>query len=158
MPALRVQAMFAPNSAPITRDSFTEHTSFIVPGNGTADNINTSGANTSIKDAACSGSPLICRTTITVPQDTTASDTKLLIKSLYRGADVRIKLKNGVTTLRAGNAQARIDVTGRAGDVFRRVEAYVTTGDQMNADFSLQSAEDICKLYTTRPGSTGNGC
>lgn len=160
MPALRVQAMFAPKSGVLNRSNFTEHTSFIVPKNGgVSDSIDTLIVNNSLKDALCSGSPVICRTTITVPQDTTTLDTKLLIKSLYRGSDVKITLKDGSgDTLRAANAQARIDVTGRAGDVFRRIEVYVSTSDSMNSDFSLQSGEDICKLLTTRPGNTTDSC
>lgn len=159
MPALRIQAMFAPNTGSLNRASFTEHTSFVVPGGGAADSIDTSVVNPGLKDASCSGSPLICRATINVPQNTTSLSTKLLIKSLYRGSDVKVILKDGSgNTLRASNAQARIDVTGRAGDVFRRIEAYVSISDSMNSDFSLQSGEDICKLLSTRPGTTVDGC
>jgi len=46
-------------------------------------------------------------------------------------------------------AQAIVDVTGRAGGVFRRVEAVLDLSDpDLLPDFAVQSAEDICKDFS----------
>lgn len=83
------------------------------------------------------------------------------ISSLYQNASsVRIERFNldGSTSTGLENAQVLIDVTGKAQDVLKRVQARVnitgsSSGEASNyfSDYGLQSADSICKRYNTSP-------
>lgn len=79
--------------------------------------------------------------------------------SLYDDINVRIT----ATTIAGGdakfaNAQAVVDSTGRANDVFRRLQARVPLYDTYVLPSGLQSLDDICKLYTVTPSGVTDGC
>lgn len=76
-----------------------------------------------------------------------ANPTHLRLSPLYRNANVKVELLDGGNPVDMIGAQARIDVTGRAGDVYRRVQKtfdLVSTGDF--ADYALM-ADRICKRF-----------
>ncbi|MDX1765797.1 MAG: pilus assembly PilX N-terminal domain-containing protein [Candidatus Saccharimonadales bacterium] len=71
------------------------------------------------------------------------------ISSLYRKATVEVTLDGGTKLL--DGVAATIDVTGRAGDVYRRVQASVSLKpEDFLPDAALTSARDVCKdFYVT---------
>lgn len=84
----------------------------------------------------------------------------LRLRSLYKATNVKVVAKTaaGIVTALI-NAQAVIDVTARAGDVYRRVQDTVSlTPDGLWPDFAILSAEDICKNFviTDIPGDYSN--
>ncbi len=71
------------------------------------------------------------------------------LKSLYRNSDVTISPTGGAsgTTLQFANAQAVIDVTGKAQDVLKRLQVRVPLQPTIGSvpEFGVQSATTLCK-------------
>ncbi len=129
--------------------------------------------NTGVQPGKCSsvGGRILCEVTFklqqpvavgtttvggTVAQDIDANFiSKLQITSLYQGAHVEVQLLDGAAVQETANAQALIDVTGRSGNVFRRLRVhYPLSNDSFPfPTFGVQSAEDICKLLDVRPSN-----
>lgn len=84
----------------------------------------------------------------------------LRIKSRYAGADYRVTVRdrNGNTLDIPGNVY-NIDVTARAGDVFRRARtSFTTVPESINGlDYVLYSDTDICKNYKIQGNSAVDG-
>lgn len=83
---------------------------------------------------------------------------KIRISSIY--SSVNVTINNGVDT--DNNAtnwvggQAVIDVTGRAGDIFRRIQARVRLSRSgVSSSYALESATSICKRLEAAPGTGG---
>lgn len=133
--------------------------------------------NDGVKAADCTGSDPSCTVTLqlyspvsggvnsaTVGGSSSMSldDTytsRLRLVSLYQPTHVSIKLLNsGGTAVHTANAQAMIDVTGRAQDVFRRLRVRVPISNDNfpYPGYTLQSAEDICKLFDVTPSNPSN--
>lgn len=68
----------------------------------------------------------------------------------YVSTSFEISMENSVgTPLLFDGAQVIADVTGRAGEVYRRVEAAIELSDtEFVPNFSIQSATDICKDFS----------
>lgn len=84
----------------------------------------------------------------------------LRLTSIYGGAHFRVELLNGSDVVEFDNVQPRIDSTGRANDLFRRVETRVEYID----DFPYPRAtvditNNFCKTFfvTTEPGDFSDG-
>jgi hypothetical protein len=81
----------------------------------------------------------------------------LRLRSIY-GSDTKAQvfLQNGSTPLPFENVAATIDVTGKSGDVFRRVRQTVPISNGISTDTLPEAAvvggDGICKLY--RVGTT----
>lgn len=74
------------------------------------------------------------------------SDYYLRVTSLYRDTNLKATLFNNTEARLFQGAQPRIDSTGRAADVFRRIVVRVNLGDAYDMpDFALETAGDICK-------------
>ena len=89
----------------------------------------------------------------------------LRLKSLFdtNGTKVKIELMNGSNVVNTSDAQAIVDVTGRAGTLFRRVQSRVslpgTASSDLMPEFSLESGDNICKRFElTDTTETLNGC
>lgn len=93
------------------------------------------------------------------------------LTSYYNPVSVRVSAYNqnnaAGNVARLQNGQAVIDVTGRANDVFRRLQARVPINASagyrtgLHGAFSLFSGDSICKRYLSLPGvfsSPGNEC
>ena len=100
---------------------------------------------------AVAGGGYACTATVTVVSSST-TDFYLRLQALYTATDVRVTLFNGnnPNPVLLEDVQAAIDVTGRAGDVYRRIEARVplTQFDYPFPDIALWSNTDICKAFS----------
>lgn len=73
----------------------------------------------------------------------------LHLTALYRATNIKISLFEANDPRSMQDAQAIIDVTGQAGDVFRRIEARVgLTNVYPLPDYAIWSNEEICKDFT----------
>jgi len=73
-------------------------------------------------------------------------NTHVRISALYAQANVEVVLDGGDADM--ANASAIIDVTGQAGDVYRRVQVVVgLTGRDLLPDAAVTSADDVCKDF-----------
>jgi len=93
-----------------------------------------------------------CTVTITLPSpidgNTANRNAYLRLTSLYNGAHYSIKLKNGNETVRFNSVQPLVDSTGRANDVFRRVETRVELiGDFTYPEAALDMQGNLCKNF-----------
>ncbi len=91
----------------------------------------------------------------------TANQYAIRVMALYgvdTGANVQITAKRDGQSLPLYGAQAVVDVTARAQDVLKRVQARIRlTGNSDPADFAIGVDGDICKLYKIyHVGSTTN--
>lgn len=78
------------------------------------------------------------------------------ITSLYRNVALQVQAQNGAgANLELAQAQAAVDVTGRAQDVLRRIQVNVPLRDSSrNAmpDYAIQTTDPICKRFTVMDG------
>lgn len=95
-------------------------------------------------------------------QPSTSNTYFLRVTPLYGSTHFRLQLMhNSSTVVNFDGVEPMIDSTGRASDVFRRVQARVRLGDTTNLpEFSAESANDICKNMQVSDGSyyLGNVC
>jgi Tfp pilus assembly protein PilX len=80
----------------------------------------------------------------------------LHLGSLYNGAHYKISLKKGGIPVKFDRVQPVVDSTGRANNMFRRVQARV----ELKSDFSYPKAEinlegDLCKNFTVTDQDSG---
>lgn len=90
--------------------------------------------------------------TITPEQSATAV---LRLSTLYKGAQVRVSLQraDGVA-VRFDGAQPSVDATGRANNLFRRVEARLRIGDDFPyPDYAVDIERGICKDFSVNGGA-----
>lgn len=74
----------------------------------------------------------------------------LRLTSLYNKSNFRVSLKNSAGDLvQFNNVQPQIDSTGRANDLFRRVQARVEFGDSgfPYPNATVQTAGSLCKIF-----------
>lgn len=131
-----------------------------------ATDVRRSGANT-VKPVTCSSALILpntyaCRTVVDLPEPAGGSAAQrvayLRLTSIYRGTDIRLQLLNSGTPVKFLDVQPSIDVTGRASDAFRRVNARVELADPLEASLYPRATLDItgsfCKGFsvTAVPG------
>lgn len=91
-------------------------------------------------------------------------NTYLRLQSIYKEATVEISAgKNGGTQLYYAGGQAAVDVTGRAVDSFRRLEARLESvnGGEDEAwwpDYAIESASKICKNMSVFAANGSDNC
>ncbi len=101
--------------------------------------------------AKCEVSSRVCETKVADINLSQGTTYLLHISPLYTTATtVTI---NGVTSIGApikfNNAQYMLDVTGKSADVLRRVKVRLpANGSSQNIDYTLRTADDICKLMS----------
>lgn len=82
------------------------------------------------------------------------------IHARYSSTHYRVQAYQGSTQLNIPNSQIIIDVTGKARDVFRRIQAKAFLGQSSSFPFSILTDDNICKVLTVT-GSTASsesGC
>lgn len=73
----------------------------------------------------------------------------LVLNHLYRSSNVRVSLKNGNSVVRLDGGQPTVDSTGRANNLFRRVEARLQVGDDIwYPSFAADIVNNICKDFS----------
>ncbi len=80
----------------------------------------------------------------------------LRLSALYNGTHYSIKLKNGTSEVKFDRVQPEIDSTGRANDLFRRVQARVElNGDFTYPEAAIDLAGSLCKNFTVTDQEDG---
>lgn len=111
-------------------------------------------------NASFDASQYACTTTITLPNPVggnAANRTAFLrLTALYNGAHYSIRLKSGGTYVNFNRVQPEVDSTGRANDVFRRVEARVELkGDFTYPEAAIDMKGNLCKNFTVTDTEDG---
>lgn len=101
-----------------------------------------------------------CSVTITLPNpidgNTADRNAYLRLTSLYNSAHYSIKLKNGGADVQFNGVQPLVDSTGRANDIFRRVEARVELiGDFTYPEAAIDMEGDLCKNFVVTNEESG---
>lgn len=101
-----------------------------------------------------------CTVTITLPRpidgNTANRNAYLRLTGLYNGAHYNVKLKNGGQDVQFSGVQPLVDSTGRANDLFRRVEARVELiGDFTYPEAAIDMTGDLCKNFVVTNEESG---
>ncbi len=120
-----------------------------------------SAVDSQVLRASCSDNDnnMVCSMEFDVSRVAQSENIEIRITNLYRSTSFEMTMENiSGSSLLFDKAQAIIDVTGRAGGVYRRVEAAVelNTPDFI-PNYSIRSATDICKdfSFTNVPSEFG---
>lgn len=98
-----------------------------------------------------------CQTTLTLPGAITDRVGYLRLTSLYTGTHLQVQLKSGAgTPVDFDNVQPMIDATGRANDLFRRVEARVEmAGPFPYPRATVDITNNFCKTFSVSDTAAG---
>ncbi len=109
-----------------------------------------------------------CRVEIDLGREITAQDSEtafVRLNTIYRGATVRIQLAKDDDAVKFNGVQPAVDSTGRAANLFRRVEARLRIGSDFPfPNGSIDVANSICKNFSVTdseailPASLGDSC
>ena len=109
------------------------------------------------------GNKLVCQVAVT---NLSATNYYIRMTALYNPADAYLCGGSGSNVCNRSiffdQAQAEIDSTGRANDVLKRIQVRTNAvpnynGSRNIAEFSLDSADSICKLNSVWPGGGNPG-
>jgi Tfp pilus assembly protein PilX len=91
-----------------------------------------------------------CSVTLTLPNPvTTAGAAYLRLSSLYNGSHYSLSLANGNSLVQIDGQQPIVDSTGRANDIFRRVQSRVKlSSDFPYPDAAVDITGNLCKNFT----------
>ena len=111
-------------------------------------------------EASFTAAAYACKTTITLPTPIDGNvanrNAYLRLTALYNGARFSIKLKNSGSDVLFSRVQPKVDATGRANDVFRRIEARVELkGDFSYPEAAIDMVGDLCKNFTVTDVESG---
>ncbi len=164
-PAMLRAGLFGHPSGAVNRGNINNRISYLGPvtnGSGTVaignfepkDGVSPAQTNRFIKDPSCTAaaSGYLCSLTITGLTEVNY----LRLTAIYDGTDIRVTMfdTNG-DALDFERAQAKIDVTARAGDAFRRIETRIPLRSlDILPDEAVTTAEQLCKLITIRDPNT----
>jgi Tfp pilus assembly protein PilX len=100
-----------------------------------------------------------CTVRLTIPTPIDGSATRnafLRLSALYNGAHFQVKLLRGSAEVPFKGVQPVVDSTGRANDLFRRVQARVQlTSDMTYPDAVIDLDGDLCKNFTVTNDDNG---
>lgn len=111
-------------------------------------------------EASFTAAVYACKTTITLPTPIDGNvanrNAYLRLTALYNGARFSVKLKNSGSDVLFSRVQPKVDATGRANDVFRRIEARVELkGDFPYPEAVIDMVGDLCKNFTITDAEDG---
>lgn len=167
-----LRATIIPIFNPITKDSLLNdtQTAFFYPKAGAANTVSqqsfvTSNQSTDLGqgvwvDGNCNNAkqPRFCKATITNLTARGATDKFYLrLRGIYRSSKVTITAREVAATEDAqlANAQASVDVTGKANNVLRRIQVRVPfQASYHRPEFAVESMESICKRLVSWPGGS----
>jgi Tfp pilus assembly protein PilX len=92
---------------------------------------------------------------------TSSTNAYLRVVSLYGGTHFQVRLKSGNTVVSWDGVQPVVDVTGKANDVFRRVETRIRLDNPViMPNFAIESGTDFCKdfMVTDDTADYSNNC
>lgn len=151
---LRTQVFHTTATAPLNRDDFASSAGVLRPTSAPGTGATYSSLDKEVTNINCAAFNTIpdgeyaCTATITglnVPDRLYY----LHLSSLYRSTNVHVSLFNSAVQVDMQDAQAVVDVTGRAGDVYRRIQARVGLSQEYPLpDVAVWGNEEICKDFT----------
>lgn len=157
---LRTNLFSTPQATPFTRSDIQNFLGYLSPSDAISSTTTQGLLNANVISGACTTDPLaydgFACSAIINNMDTANHDYKIRLSGLYASAQVEIRFTNGSEFF---GAQALVDVTGRAADVYRRVQASVNlseTSAQALPNYVIRSAGDVCKVITLDPNATYN--
>lgn len=151
-PAMLRARIFSTPAGNFSRSQITSNVAFLNPGNLAADPTYTylTSFDGAVRNASCDNTGYKCK--VTINGLNSGNKNYLRLMSIYRGTHIKISLVEDSTgsTVNIQSVQAIVDVTGKAGDVYRRIEARVSLLDNKYPlpDFALWSNDEICKNFT----------
>lgn len=95
-----------------------------------------------------------CEATLPLPDPVggtaaTRANAFLRLSPLYSAASIQVELYNGSNLVRFNGVQPSIDSTGRAGDIFRRVETRVEmTAEALYPRATVDVTGNLCKAFS----------
>jgi Tfp pilus assembly protein PilX len=101
-----------------------------------------------------------CQTVIKLPSpidgNVAQRNAYLRLTSLYNGAHYRVRLMNGNNYVQFNQVQPIVDSTGRANDMFRRIQARVElTGNFTYPDAAIDLQGNLCKNFLVTDADSG---
>lgn len=150
LPAMLRTRLFSVPSAGFSRNDIDDQMGFLNPSSA-SDAISVSNLDRSIFNVVCNQSLSEYNCSATITGINSSRLNYLRIQALYQNTHIRVQLFNGSgTPVVFEDVQAEIDVTGRANDVFKRLQARVSLAPEDPfelPDYALLSGEDICKNF-----------
>ena len=135
-------------------------TLYLVPSYGSSTTTTVLSGNAQVIYAKCEAATKLCSMKLT--GHGTTSEYFVRLSMIYQDADsVQLTATDTTGTVRFSGGQAVIDVTGKAQDQLRRIQARIplTAGNTPMPNFALQSTQPICKQLAVGPGlTTANSC
>lgn len=174
-PVLRVSLTPIDDKSLINRNSLISNTftSFFYPSAGSANSPgsinNASGeqgvSSGKITSGNCNSGNTVNSTTpqacnVVIRNNDPHSDYLLNMRSIYGKSRVSIyALDTAGNPLNIANAQTVIDSTGRAQDVYRRIQTRIPSKNvSEHSDYAIEAASGICKQLQLLPSSGTNEC
>lgn len=101
-----------------------------------------------------------CTATISLPSpidgNTSDRDAFLRLSALYNGAHYSVRLKEGANYVQFAGVQPIVDSTGRANDLFRRVQSRIQLANNFTyPDAAINIQGDLCKNFTITNSDSG---
>ncbi len=168
-----VRATIIPVFSPMTKDDLLNKTQtvFLYPKVGDKDDVNSQpfiGSNSSTDaaqgvwvDGNCNTgkTPRYCSARITnLGAQGGTSKFYLRLRGIYRSSKVTITAREAGSDqdVQLANAQALVDVTGKANNVLRRIQVRVPfTANYDRPEFAIESMDSICKRLVSYPTTAG---
>lgn len=102
----------------------------------------------------------VCKVTLRLPAPINGSaanrNAYLRLTSLYNGSHYKVVLKNGSEIVQFNQVQPEVDSTGRANDMFRRVQARVMLqGDFVYPEAAIDLTGNLCKNFVITDQESG---
>jgi hypothetical protein len=175
-PVIRFHFMQHNSSGSINQDDFDtpagSGTAFLYPANAGSSTINLEGIRRTagigaVSPVKCQASfpvtGFACSTIVILPNTSTGKNMYLRVSSVYRQANFQLRLLNGMAAnpVDFSGVQSSVDSTGRANDIFRRVEARVesTTPDIPYPRATVDITNNLCKDFSvTATNYSSGGC
>lgn len=129
-----------------------------VAGNGES-----SGSAHRVERVQCSQGSIAgyhCAADIVLPSSVPAGSNNAILRvgTLYKTTptSIRVTLRNGSNQVNFSRVQPTVDSTGRANDLFRRVEARISlSSDVQYPEFAVDLSGPFCKDFHVRPDGVG---
>lgn len=147
---LRASVFDTPTGNSFTRgDIVGRSAGFLNPLSGPVPTVTIGNLEERIVNAGCANTGVFACTVNISNFSPGSRDYYLRLQAIYQPTSIQVTLRRGAASVDLSGVQAVVDVTGRAGDVYRRVEARVSLigNDYPFPDYALMSATDICKNF-----------
>lgn len=117
----------------------------------------TTNVTASVSPIACSkeafdNNQYACSAYVTLPRKLVAGNSMAFLRlmSIYNDADVRLSFDNiGDGTVKFDGVQPKVDSTGRAGDIYRRVSSRVSPSNEINyPEYAVDVTGSLCKDFS----------